>query len=194
MSQKQNQWKADGQGRSLTFPSKTCCNRPDQRIEASLQVPFIKQCLCQCSHRGSVPLLRRKLESPSHIYRFCNLLVINVDLYNKKNKHSKKMDTRIIKYYLYIWQSFERVLSAFSFCCEISSLFSVFLNFLGFDDICKKNGAMKRTRKFCPMKALYTTRKQENMYKPAKIRSFAKVKGSYWFRLLLLWLLILLLL
>lgn len=43
-----------------------------------------------------------------------------------------------LKYYRNNCQSFETAWSAFSFCCEITSFFSVFLNFLEIDGVCKK--------------------------------------------------------
>lgn len=74
--------------------TKICCNRFDQRDQQCLlhthRDPSVTLLMIEngrfisgCAElAGFVTLLRMKLESPSHVFRFCNLLFINVNLYN----------------------------------------------------------------------------------------------------------------
>lgn len=96
------------------------------------------------------------------------------------------MDTSMIKSHPNICKTFERLWSAFSFHCEISSFFSVFLNFRDIDDICKKKMEEWRERAFSPMKAFYTTRKQENLHKSSPLPESKQQIDSYLFTVIVL--------
>lgn len=103
--------------------TKTCCNRLDQRDQQCLlhthrdpSVTLLMMHVVQIENgrfisgcaelAGFVTLLRMKLESPSHVYRFCNLLFINVNLYNNNTLFFFKMviNKKINRYWHALYQ------------------------------------------------------------------------------------------